>query len=206
MYIRSTSFRASRPSRGKSLPRPASNAKRNFLQTAKKFSISNRAASKPSPWIPGKRRALNITAELDVDFAKEKMEVFHQAWSYLHDNFFDEKMNGVDWNAEHAKYAPYIEGSSTPDEMRRVISLMIGDLNSSHSGIAAGGGAGGPGGRSGTGRIGLSFDPAEYDRTGHLRITEIIPLGPASLVKGIKVGDYLVVRRRRKYWPAHQSG
>ena len=129
-------------------------------------------------------RALNITAELDVDFAKEKMEVFHQAWSYLHDNFFDEKMNGVDWNAEHALYMPYIEGSTTPDEMRRVISLMIGDLNSSHSGIAAGAGgaAGGPG-RSGTGRIGLSFDPAEYDRTGHLRITEIIPLAPASLLR-----------------------
>jgi tricorn protease len=138
-------------------------------------------------------RTLNITAEFDVDFAKEKMEVFHQAWSYLRDNFFDEKMNGVDWNAEHAKYTPYIEGSSTPDEMRRVISLMIGDLNSSHSGIAAGGGAAAGGaGRSGTGRIGMTFDPAEYDRTGHLRITEITPLGPASLVKGIKVGDYLI--------------
>ncbi len=48
-------------------------------------------------------RTLNITAEFDVDFAKEKMEVFHQAWSYLHDNFFDEKMNGVDWNAEHVE-------------------------------------------------------------------------------------------------------
>jgi|CZKC01.1.fsa_nt_gi Tol biopolymer transport system component len=138
-------------------------------------------------------RTLNVTADLDVDFAKEKMEVFHQAWSYLHDNFFDEKMNGVDWNAERVKYAPYVAASSTPDEMRRVISLMIGDLNSSHSGIAAGGG-GAPGGpaRSGTGRIGMSFDPVEYDRTGNLRITEITPLGPASLVKGIKVGDYLL--------------
>jgi C-terminal processing protease CtpA/Prc len=38
----------------------------------------------------------------------------------------------------------------------------------------------------------MSFDPVEYDRAGHLHITEITPLGPASLVKGIKVGDYLV--------------
>ncbi len=84
-----------------------------------------------------------------------------------------------------SKYAPYIEGSSTPDEMRRVISLMIGDLNSSHSGITAGGGgAAGGAGRSGTGRIGMTFDPAEYDRTGHLRIAEITPLGPASLGEG----------------------
>lgn len=134
-------------------------------------------------------RPINITAELDVNFASEKMEVFNQAWSYLHDNFFNPEMNGVDWNAERTKYEPYIAGSATPDEMRRVISLMIGDLNASHSGInPGGGGRGGPG----TARLGIDFDPTEYAKTGHLRVSEIIPLGPASLVKGIKVGDTLL--------------
>ncbi len=137
-------------------------------------------------------RPVNITAELDVNFASEKMEVFQQAWSYLHDNFFDPQMNGVDWNAERTKYEPYIAGSATPDEMRRVISLMIGDLNSSHSGINPGGGGGGGRGAPGTGRLGINFDPAEYDRTGHLRVSEIVPLGPAALVKGIKTGDMLL--------------
>ncbi|HLW98678.1 MAG TPA: S41 family peptidase [Candidatus Acidoferrales bacterium] len=138
-------------------------------------------------------RTLNVTAELDVNFAREKMEVFHEAWTYLHDNFFDAKMNGVDWDSERTKYEPYIAGSATSDEMRRVISLMIGDLNSSHSGIAAGGGGGAPGTpRAGTARLGISFDPAEYARSGHLRVSEITPLGPASLAKGIKVGDYLL--------------
>jgi Tol biopolymer transport system component len=137
-------------------------------------------------------RAVNVSAEMDVDFAREKMEVFQEAWSYLRDNFVDAKMNGVDWNAERVKYEPYISGSATPDEMRRVISLMIGDLNSSHSGINPGGGGGAGGPRPGTGRLGMSFDPAEYDRTGHLRISEITPLGPAALAKGIKVGDFLV--------------
>jgi C-terminal processing protease CtpA/Prc len=98
-------------------------------------------------------------------------------------------MNGLDWSAERAKYEPYVAGSATPDEMRRVISLMIGDLNSSHSGINPGG-AGGP--HFSTGRLGMMFDPAEYDRTSHLRISEITPLGPAALAKEIKVGDYLL--------------
>jgi len=138
-------------------------------------------------------RTLNVTAELDVNFAREKMEVFHQAWTYLRDNFFDAKMNGVDWDAERAKYEPYVAGSATSDEMRRVIVLMIGDLNSSHSGIAAGGGGGAPGAaRAGTARLGISFDPAEYDRSGHLRVSEITPLGPSALAKGIKVGDFLL--------------
>ncbi|HEV3218267.1 MAG TPA: S41 family peptidase [Candidatus Acidoferrales bacterium] len=136
-------------------------------------------------------RPVNITAELDVNFASEKMEVFYQAWSYLHDNFFNPEMNGVDWSAERTKYEPYIAGSATPDEMRRVISLMIGDLNASHSGINPGGAAGGGRGAPGTARLGINFDPAEYERTGHLRVSEIVPLGPAALAKGIKTGDTL---------------
>ena len=73
--------------------------------------------------------------------------------------------------------------------MRRVISLMIGDMNSSHSGIGAGGAAG-P--RFTTGRLGVMFDAAEYARIGRLRISEIIPLGPVDLAKEIKLGDYLL--------------
>ena len=134
-------------------------------------------------------KPLVVAAEMDVDFAAEKMEVFREAWTYLGDNYFNPKMNGLDWSAERAKYEPYVAGSATPDEMRRVISLMIGDLNSSHSGINAGG-AGGP--HFSTGRLGMMFDPAEYDRTSRLRISEITPLGPAALAKEIKVGDYLL--------------
>jgi tricorn protease len=137
-------------------------------------------------------RTLAVTAEMDVDFTREKMEVFHQAWTYLRDNFFDSKMNGVDWEAERVKYEPYVSASATPDEMRRVISFMIGDLNASHSGINSGGAAGGAPPRPVTARLGLMFDAAEYERSGHLRINGITPLGPAALAKGIKGGDYLL--------------
>src|SRR5207302_456588 len=64
-------------------------------------------------------------------------EAFRQAWTYLRDQFFDDKMNGVDWNAVRAAYEPRVAGARTPDEMRRIISLMLGELNASHMGIAA---------------------------------------------------------------------
>lgn len=130
-------------------------------------------------------RPLAVSAEMDVDFAREKMEVFAEAWSYLRDNFFNPKMNGVDWNATHAEYASRIEGAKTPDEMRRDLSLMVGELNSSHSGIGAP-----PAQPPYTGRIGLRFDRAEYERAGRFRITEVVPLSPAA-VAGITVGQYL---------------
>lgn len=130
-------------------------------------------------------RALPVSAEMNVEFAREKMEVFEEAWRDLRNDFVDANMNGVNWDAVHAEYARRIAGSANQDDERRVLSLMVGELNSSHSGI------GGPAAQQPyTGHLGLRFDRAEYERTGHLRVTELIPLSPAA-VGGIHVGDYL---------------
>ena len=131
-------------------------------------------------------RSLAVSAEMDVDFADEKMVVFDQGWRYLRDNFFDEKMNGVDWRAVRESYGAQVAGSRTPDEMRRIMQLMVGELNASHSGVNSQ-----PAQPPYTGRLGLRFDRSEYEKNGALRITEIIPLGAASLATRIKVGDYL---------------
>ena len=130
-------------------------------------------------------RAVAVSAELDVDFAREKLEAFHQAWTYLRDQFFDEKMNGVDWNAVRTTYEPRVAGSKTPDEMRRVISLMLGELNASHMGITAPAAGG-----STLGRLAVDFDAREYETAGRLRVSAVVPLGPAALA-GIKVGDVI---------------
>ena len=132
-------------------------------------------------------RPLNVTAELDVDFSREKIAVFAQAWSYLRDNFFDETMHGADWGALRDTYADRVAGARTPDEMRRLMNLMIGELNASHLGIG-----GPPSQQPYTGKLGLRFDRAEYERDGKLRVTEVIALAPAALSGAIAVGDMLV--------------
>ncbi len=134
-------------------------------------------------------RTVSVTAELDVDFAKEKLVVFDQAWRLLRDNFFDPAFNGVDWTAARARVEPFIAGARTPDEMRRIAGLMIGELNASHLGITAPPAA--AGGTGGVGHLGLDFDRAEYESAGRLKVTGIVTLGPASLVGGIQRGDYL---------------
>jgi Tol biopolymer transport system component/C-terminal processing protease CtpA/Prc len=134
-------------------------------------------------------RALSVTAEIDVDFAREKMEVFHQAWSYLRDHFYDSNFHGVNWDAVRAVYEPQIAGARTPDEMRRLINLMIGELNASHLGIS--GPSSGPSSGQAVGRLGLRFDRVEYETRGHLRIIEVIALSPAAISGQIKTGDYL---------------
>jgi C-terminal processing protease CtpA/Prc len=138
--------------------------------------------------LEGRSRSLAVTAEMDVDFSREKMEVFRQGWSYLRDFFYDPGYHGANWQAVRAEYEPLIEGSRTPDEMRRLLQLMVGELNASHLG------AGGPpgGNPATTGRIGLRFDRAEYETSGRLRVTEVIPLSPGAIAGNIKAGDYLL--------------
>lgn len=132
-------------------------------------------------------RPLAVNAEMDVDFAREKIEVFNQAWGYLRDHFYDPTYHGIDWQAVRADYAPRIAGARTPDEMRRLLSLMVGELNASHSGVSAPFSAN----QASTGRLGLRFDRAEYESGGRLRVNEVIPLGPAALA-GVKTGEYLL--------------
>jgi C-terminal processing protease CtpA/Prc len=128
-----------------------------------------------------RKSAIEISAAMDIDFHQEKLEVFRQAWTYLRDHFFDEKFNGAEWAALRKQYELLAAGSRSVGELRRIIHLMLGELNASHLGI-------GPDnadeGQTSDGRLGLAID-SEF------RVTEVIPLGPAALA-GIKPGEFLL--------------
>ncbi|MFB3855271.1 MAG: S41 family peptidase [Vicinamibacterales bacterium] len=138
-------------------------------------------------------RSVSVNAHLDVDFTEEKMEVFRQAWTYMRDGFYDDKFHGVDWNAVRARYEPRVAGAQTPDELRRLLNLMVGELNASHMGVSGGRGTGAGGRDSGPsmGRLGLTFDRAEYEQSGALKVAHVIPLGPAAITRNIAEGDYI---------------
>lgn len=132
-------------------------------------------------------RSVALNATLETEFEAERAEVFRQVWGWTAENFYDEQMHGVDWNGTRARYAPVVEAARTPEEMRRALTLMIGELNASHTGV------GGPASQPpSTGRLGLDFDRSVAERDGSLRVTAVLPGGPAALAGGINVGDYLV--------------
>jgi len=137
--------------------------------------------------LEGRARSLALTAEMDVDFSREKMQVFYEAWSYLRDFFYDPNYHGANWEHVRAEYEPLVAGARTTDEVRRLLQLMVGELNASHLGATAPPNAS----PATTGRLGLRFDRREYETTGRLRITEVIGLSPAAL-GNIKPGDYLL--------------
>ncbi|MGH8372580.1 MAG: S41 family peptidase, partial [Gammaproteobacteria bacterium] len=133
-----------------------------------------------------KSKPLAVSAEMDVDFAHEKEVMFEEAWHWLRDNFHDPHMHGVDWDAIRKEYAPRIAAATTPDGVRRLLSLMVGELDASHSGVRAGGHT-----ALVTGRLGLRFDATDYEQHGRFRISEVVPLSPAAIA-GIHAGEYLI--------------
>src|SRR5262249_28827771 len=123
---------------------------------------------------------------------RKKRRFCHRAGSYVRVLFSDHIFPGVIGDSVRAFYEPQIAGARTPDEMRRLINLMVGELNASHLGIS---GPFIPAAASPVrpvGRLGLRFDRVEYETKGHLRVSEIIALSPSAISGQIKTGDYLV--------------
>ena len=132
-------------------------------------------------------RTIPVTASIDVDFNREKEVVFEEAWSTLDHRFFRADFNHHDWTSLRAEWEPYIAGARTGPELRRNINLLIGELNSSHSGIAK---PAAPTVR--TARLGLRFEREPFEAKGDLVVREVVPLGPAALEGSLHPGDRLL--------------
>jgi tricorn protease len=132
-------------------------------------------------------KPVSITAAMNLDFAERKMEVFRQTWDLQNKGFYDEHFHGTDWQAVKKTYAPLAAGAQTPDELRRLLNMMVGELNASHSGVSSGVSP-----DMVTGHLGLKFDRKEYEQNGRYKITEVIDQGPAALTGKVHEGDYLI--------------
>ncbi len=151
-----------------------------FLDGKGNVRIINVADSKPE--------AIKIPyeAELTINRDEEFLEVFDQSWLTIHEHFYDPKFHGVDWDKIKAKYRPIVKHIRAREDLDALISLMLGELNSSHLGIRA------PSTKVEiqTAYLGLILDE-KWGGPG-LRVAEILPRGPADL-KGIdlKPGDVI---------------
>ena len=137
-------------------------------------------------------KPITVTAELDVDFAREKLRVSPgvelSARQFLRREDERRRLEGrADDATSRASRA-----SRTPDEMRRIMLMMVGELNASHMGIWRRRSAR----RRRSGGSVLDFDRGEYERAAGFNVTDVLPLGPAALA-GLKPGDFIASGRRR---------
>jgi len=135
----------------------------------------------------GDPKALNVRAEVEIDFHAEKMQAFDEAWRIMNENFYDDAFHGCDWDATRERFRPQVEVATTIDEFRELLNLMVGELNASHLG-AGGGGGGAP-----DSFLGLDFDRAALESDGRYLITSVLPDSAVTAPEDPpRVGEYLV--------------
>lgn len=137
----------------------------------------------------GDPAALEFAARMTVDHAAERLEAFDEAWRLIRHHFYDEKLHGADWPAVKARYRPSVEHAATREELHAAIRRMLGELKASHLGVW---GPDEPGGVE-TGYLGLGFETVDVDGEAHLRVSDVVPKGPAD-EEGVRVevGEFLV--------------
>ncbi len=131
---------------------------------------------------------------MTIDQEEVFTEMFDQSWRALNESFYDGEFHGADWNAVRAKYRPLVKHIAMKEDLYTLISLMLGELNASHLGIAGKP----PDPEQVTADLGLIFDDS-YRGPG-LSIAEILRGGPADQ-RGLAIqpGDLLLENRRNRF-------
>ena len=138
------------------------------------------------------------TLRVAIDLRAEHREMFEQAWRLDRDLFWDPKLDGMDWQAVHDRYAPLVEQARSHEDMIYLLGELQGELSTSHMFIAKGD-SGDPRPAAATALIGADFtlDAA----AGRYRLAHIYrgdesrsrfraPLGNPTL--DVRDGDYLL--------------
>ncbi len=134
----------------------------------------------------GEPSTIAFKAKLVIRRDEEFREMFEQSWRALRENFYDSAFHGVNWDDVRKKYRPLVNHVALKEDLYALVSLMLGELNASHLGIA--GLVAAPEER--TAELGLLFEE-NFPGPG-VRISEILKRGPADR-RGVdlKPGDII---------------
>ena len=80
----------------------------------------------------GARLAISRSTPISRELA---LLTFDSAWSRIAHTHYDTAFGGVDWDAVRAELRPRAEAATTLDQLRVVISTMLGRLRDSHYGL-----------------------------------------------------------------------
>ena len=120
-------------------------------------------------------RRLPFTVRIERDESAWRRLALRKIWRTMRDEFYDAKLNRLDWNAVLATYDE-VAGQIDESAFSRLVSMMFGELNASHLGYNPKKDDGGvPGWRRETGHLGVTLDPAFA--------------GPGLLVRAVVAGS-----------------
>lgn len=135
----------------------------------------------------GKTNALPIDATITIDRRAELAQKFHEAAGLFGMYFYHPTLKGRDWDALTERYRELVMQTRTQEAFLRLMDLMWGEVDGSHTGTR--GGDGYSAGSPGNGYLGIDFTPVGNG----YRIDAIIKGGPIDQMEnGPQIGDVIV--------------
>lgn len=148
--------------------------------------VSGGVASTTKP-TGGKATSMGIDATIMLDRHAELAQKFDEAARRFGLAFYHPTMKGVDWVAMTDRYREIVMQTRTKQAFQRLMNLMWGEVDGSHTGIW--GGDGFSASSPANGYLGIDFTPTA---TGY-RIDAIMEGGPIGRMKnGPAIGDTLI--------------
>jgi C-terminal processing protease CtpA/Prc len=130
-----------------------------------------------------KAEAVKFTAELRVDHAAERAQMFDHAWRQTLEKLYVKDLGGVDWNYYRQVYQRQLPFVADSVDFADLLSEMLGELNVSHTGS---GYRPKPKGDA-TASLGVFYD-SRYQGVG-AKVLEVIAGGPLDTANSqIKAG------------------
>jgi tricorn protease len=144
-----------------------------------------------------------FAVRFERDLADWRRLGFRQMWRALRDEFYDPRLNNLDWNAVLERYESVLDDVDDAG-FARLVGMMIGDLDASHLDFKP---AERPNGRGGawkfeTGHLGLRFEDG-FAGPG-LRVKSVIRGAPADReVTRLKPGDVILALNGEAVGPGY---
>ncbi len=148
--------------------------------------VSGGQAATTSP-TGGKTTSLPIDATITIDRKAELAQKFHEASERFGLYFYHPTMKGLDWEKISDRYRELVMQTRTQEAFTRLMNLMWGEVDGSHTGTW--GGDSFSAGSSSNGYLGIDYSAVDKG----YRIDAIIKGGPIDAMKnGPSVGDVIV--------------
>jgi tricorn protease len=77
---------------------------------------------------------VGIAGEMTLNEAAERAYLFEHVWRQVRKKFYDPTLHGVDWDFYKQEYLRALPSISNNDDMAKLLSELLGELNASHTG------------------------------------------------------------------------
>ncbi len=122
----------------------------------------------------GSAKAHPVAARIEVEVEAEQRQKFAEAARMLRDRFYHPTLKDLDWARLSERYGELAARTRSAAEFNRVLQLLFGELDGSHTGAWGGDSFSAP--SPGNGYLGIDAEPTE----GGWRVLRVLPDGPAD--------------------------